>query len=700
MTSSKVENPKIFISYSHDSDEHKKKVLDFSEKLRADGIDTCIDQYSLWPQEGWPRWMERHLRGAQSVLLICTKTYFLRVTGQEEPGKGKGVCWEANLIYNDLYSKKVESGKYLPILFSDCKEEDIPAPLKGHSFFLVDTDKGYEDLYRFLTNQPPVQPGKVGPLKKLPLIKPLKDRVVSESYAESLSLVTESKAIKKVFISYPHGDPAEENLARFLYDQLVKAGHDSFIDIGMKGGTDWAKEIKDRIRWCDYLVVLISENSMDSEMVQFEVRLATQHRKRFGVPKIIPIRLHYFGPLEYELDLSIGGLQFIKWEATEDSKRVLQEIIRVLTDETPEDGKKWEQVGGLRMEQEPRLVNDKLRPRASVDPRAASIPGGTIRSNDPYYLARNVDNDVINIADNIGETLVIKAPRQMGKSSLLLHYLSKCREAGKEMVFIDFSIFSADDFSTYPVFLSKIIQIFLRRLRIKIDDIPKIDSQAEATWFIEDYILSKIKTPLVIAFDEADRIFGHAYQTDFFTMLRLWHNNRADITLPWENADLALSISTEPYLLINEDDRSPFNVGLVVELEPFSLEECIELNGKYDDLLSRSQVEQLWELLHGHPYLTRLAYYRMLCSNKIGFDTLVEKAAEERGPFGDHLRTLLAKIHENTDFLNAFKQAIQNGKVDNKDIYYRLYGAGLVRKENNRINPANLLYARYFKKVI
>jgi len=35
--------------------------------------------------------------------------------------------------------------------------------------------------------------------------------------------------------------------------------------------------------------------------------------------------------------------------------------------------------------------------------------------------------------------------------------------------------------------------------------------------------------------------------------------------------------------------------------------------------------------------------------------------------------------------------------IDNRDLYYRLYGAGLVREEEGRINPANLLYARYFR---
>lgn len=50
---------KVFISYSHDSDAHRERVLGLSERLRADGIETILDRYVERgsPPEGWPRWM-------------------------------------------------------------------------------------------------------------------------------------------------------------------------------------------------------------------------------------------------------------------------------------------------------------------------------------------------------------------------------------------------------------------------------------------------------------------------------------------------------------------------------------------------------------------------------------------------------------------------------------------------------------------
>ena len=163
---------------------------------------------------------------------------------------------------------------------------------------------------------------------------------------------------------------------------------------------------------------------------------------------------------------------------------------------------------------------------------------------------------------------------------------------------------------------------------------------------MERVILPRAAGPLVVALDEADRLFRKPYKADFFSMLRLWHNNRVPLTPAWEDLDLALAISTEPYLLIDQSDRSPFNVGLSVEMGPFSRDECRTLNEKYGGLLAEDQVEQLWTLLRGHPYLTRLAYYRLTARDKCSFAELLERADDERGPFGDHLRALLMKLHE------------------------------------------------------
>jgi hypothetical protein len=110
--------PKVFISYSHDSPEHRQRVLALSERLRTDGIDAQLDQYVAGtPKAGWPRWMLNQLDWANFVLLVCTETYYKRFRGHEAPDKGKGMDWEGNLITSEIYSAKSKATKFAPVLF-------------------------------------------------------------------------------------------------------------------------------------------------------------------------------------------------------------------------------------------------------------------------------------------------------------------------------------------------------------------------------------------------------------------------------------------------------------------------------------------------------------------------------------------------------------------------------------------------------
>ena len=60
---------KVFISYSHDSQERLDRVPALSDRMRREGIDRILDQYETSPPEGWQRWMERQVMKADYALL-------------------------------------------------------------------------------------------------------------------------------------------------------------------------------------------------------------------------------------------------------------------------------------------------------------------------------------------------------------------------------------------------------------------------------------------------------------------------------------------------------------------------------------------------------------------------------------------------------------------------------------------------------
>jgi hypothetical protein len=168
MKSPKSNSPKVFISYSWDSDKHKERVLALSDHLRDEGIDCDIDQYYMNVPEGWARWMSKKVKESDYVLVVCTKTYYQRAMDEEEPGVGKGVKWEGAIITDAIYNNEAKNDKFIPVLFSSEEMPNVPEPLLSVSRYVVSTKQGYEDLCRRLTNQPLTEKPGLGKLKALP----------------------------------------------------------------------------------------------------------------------------------------------------------------------------------------------------------------------------------------------------------------------------------------------------------------------------------------------------------------------------------------------------------------------------------------------------------------------------------------------------------------------------------------------------
>jgi nucleoside phosphorylase len=160
--------PKVFISYSHDSQEHKDRVLELADRLREDGIDCTIDQYEESPREGWQRWMLNQVEEATFILVACTEQYDRRFRGREVVGKGKGVTWEGGVIIQELYEDQGQNDKFIPVTLAPEDANFIPNPLRSATSYRLNTADGYELLYRRLTNQPRTSKPALGIIQQLP----------------------------------------------------------------------------------------------------------------------------------------------------------------------------------------------------------------------------------------------------------------------------------------------------------------------------------------------------------------------------------------------------------------------------------------------------------------------------------------------------------------------------------------------------
>lgn len=205
-------NEEVFISYSHDSVEHVHRVLELSNRLRSEGVDCVLDQYETSPPEGWPRWMDKKIRDCKYVVLICTEPYFRRVMGEEQEGKGLGVRWEGNLIYQHFYNSGSVNHRFIPVVLDHDHRQFIPAPLQGATCYALEDANGYDELYSRLTDQQKVPKPELGKQRPLP------ERPVKTNPAMFLSMPIDidlwnTAKWSATFFSYQAGKPPVLGLA-------------------------------------------------------------------------------------------------------------------------------------------------------------------------------------------------------------------------------------------------------------------------------------------------------------------------------------------------------------------------------------------------------------------------------------------------------------------------------------------------------
>jgi TIR domain-containing protein len=142
-----ADRPVVFISYSHDSEDHSARVRGLEASLARDGCDCRLDVHKD-TDEDWPLWMTRQLEEADLVLCVVTETYSRRFSDKEQPDAGLGAGWEAGLIRRLLYGKKLRNSRIFPVLLDRRDSSRIPLELQGYDFYVLDDQSGYEALLR------------------------------------------------------------------------------------------------------------------------------------------------------------------------------------------------------------------------------------------------------------------------------------------------------------------------------------------------------------------------------------------------------------------------------------------------------------------------------------------------------------------------------------------------------------------------
>jgi serine/threonine protein kinase len=510
----------------------------------------------------------------------------------------------------------------------------------------------------------------------------------------------------RLFISYKRNLRPDDQLANYLHSSLTEYGHEVFIDRTMRTGDDWLKEIDQRIKNSDFLVVLLSKDSADSEMVQAEVRRGYEYRKLQKRPLTLPVRVAYEGLMPYSIDAFLDPLQYVAWRGEGDQERIRDEILAAIAGRLPAKALLTTKPIGLVFSEDGGVVRDGETlppPLPEFDPRileSLEAPGGVVKLRDTLYIERRADGQLRREVVKKGTTTTIRASRQTGKSSLLVRGVNYARERGAQIVNFDLQRMDTDRLLAPELFLRDLAEFIVRKLRLDVAEVEKywrgsLGPQYKLTYLMEDYILPESDKPIVLALDEVDRLLDVPFHSDFFALLRSWHNSRA-LDEQWDKLNIVMVISTEPYHLISEVNQSPFNVGLRLYLEDFDESQVRELNRRHGSPVSEADFSQLVELLGGHPYLTRKALYTMV-TERITWNNLAQVAALDNGPFGDHLRRHHWLLRDKPELQAALKQVIAHQPCPDEMTLFRLLQAGLVKGSGESYHCRCGLYRSYFE---
>lgn len=125
---SDIASPKVFVSYSHDSDSHKAWVENLSARLVKNGVDVILDQWDLRLGGDLPLFMEHGLKDAKRVLAVCTTRYV------EKANLGQGGVGYERMILTSSLMRSISSDRIIPIIRENDLDEPTPTFLSTRRY--------------------------------------------------------------------------------------------------------------------------------------------------------------------------------------------------------------------------------------------------------------------------------------------------------------------------------------------------------------------------------------------------------------------------------------------------------------------------------------------------------------------------------------------------------------------------------------
>ncbi len=356
--------------------------------------------------------------------------------------------------------------------------------------------------------------------------------------------------------------------------------------------------------------------------------------------------------------------------------------------------------------------------------------GGTLAANAPSYVIRSSDDQLYKALSS-GEFCYVLNARQMGKSSLGVRTMDRLRQAGAACAFLEMTKPGNEQVSI-DQWYNGVIAELVRGFRLKFNFKEWRQSQQQLSpvkqfnQFIEEVLLVMLPDrPIVIFLDEIDSVKSLSFNTDdFFASLRSYYNQRAHQP-EYQRLTFCLLGVTTPSELIQDKQRTPFNIGQAITLSNFqeAAAQAALLPGLQGQVAQPDRVlAEILEYTGGQPFLTQKICKLLLQSpvcvreasqreaspqeNRSVAD-IVQKQVIANWEVQDepaHFKTIRDRLLGNPQIqgkvLGLYLEILRQGSTTFADspAHQQLQLSGIVRQQDGQMRCYNQIYRAIFSK--
>ncbi len=353
--------------------------------------------------------------------------------------------------------------------------------------------------------------------------------------------------------------------------------------------------------------------------------------------------------------------------------------------------------------------------------------GGSLPFDAPTYVCREAD-ELLFQGLLRGEFCYIFNARQMGKSSLRVQTTYRLKAEGIRCAVIDITTIGTQEI-TSEQWYGSLIGLLVKSFQLKINllswwrDRSHLSSVNRLSDFLETVLLEQIQEPIVIFIDEIDSVLSLNFSTDdFFALIRSCYNQRAEHP-NYRRLTFALFGVATPSDLISDTNRTPFNIGLSIELKGFKSSEATPLLLESSEMTNQSKLglERILYWTGGQPFLTQKLcqfVFKSHPKNNLS-NSLIDEIVEtkiinnwETNDEPEHLKTIRDRLLYNEQragrLLGLYQQILLRSSsqedplnsrgipADNSPEQTELILSGLAEKREGIIQVKNPIYQQIF----